>query len=807
MNAKPFTELLNEVRKASEAFGRTGTAEAKERAKDSSPDARARDAARKRIERSKKIPHERQSKDQLIKEVIAVKTRNNKVQIIFKDSFNKELHTRVGDKELTMADANQILQDPKFEQTRASMLLFGDTKKKQKKEQEPKRGEREEGGGAKKREQAPEEEGEEKKAKPQKARKMSKEEMFDMMSQMSPEQIATLPPEIRQEYFKMTRKPIQNREFDHISDSYEELSVKFGINPSSSIPFNQQVLNAFMFLAKMKAGASEQEMQAYNAMSPGAMEFTQSAFAQAKKLLSQIGDECIQNLMSSIESNQTAIDSAGATDMQCGNYRFKISAGGEIALSTSTFDQSNKTFRGYLGQSLFAAMQKEFAEPSSEKMMEVVQELSSELAPFSENLIPQQALEAILSDEKLVKKLQNTPIKDDAGNIIGYVIDEGGNLNPLASLENYQKTVTKYSKKALSGGRDSIFQNTSIGLLKTVLRGDNIVDPLFAPNHVVTANGVFPLTDDYINEISKTSDLEYKPAKELISSSNIEKYKPAAVSMLKNYRAVIEQVEEQEEAKEEKPKQKSKKDSLFVPKEQLNPINILVSDLIDNYDFTFNSSLLPGFSPKDLNTVEYNYVRIGKKTVKIPVVNDENPTVSQMMGESHVIVNDVLIESMTNNFVLKNLLDVGLINEVEADVLSNGVVSLLESTESTEINLQQIYDNVMERVFEYPGDLLLFLENTYGILSEESKRDYKKEYRNYHGKAKQRKERAARTKARELMKKKGLVRKGDGVDIDHKKPLRSGGSKGINNLRRRKKSENRSDNGHKKGEKQSKDWK
>ena len=51
------------------------------------------------------------------------------------------------------------------------------------------------------------------------------------------------------------------------------------------------------------------------------------------------------------------------------------------------------------------------------------------------------------------------------------------------------------------------------------------------------------------------------------------------------------------------------------------------------------------------------------------------------------------------------------------------------------------------------------------------------------------------------------VKKGDGKDIDHKKPLRSGGSNGINNLRKRDKSNNRSDNGHHKGEKQSKDWK
>ena len=100
---------------------------------------------------------------------------------------------------------------------------------------------------------------------------------------------------------------------------------------------------------------------------------------------------------------------------------------------------------------------------------------------------------------------------------------------------------------------------------------------------------------------------------------------------------------------------------------------------------------------------------------------------------------------------------------------------------------------------------MLFRSNSY--LYEKYVRDYKMEYRNYHGKPKQRKERAERTKARETLIKKGRAHKGDGKDIDHKRPLRNGGSNSLNNLRKRDRSENRSDNGHRKGEKQNKDWK
>ena len=121
------------------------------------------------------------------------------------------------------------------------------------------------------------------------------------------------------------------------------------------------------------------------------------------------------------------------------------------------------------------------------------------------------------------------------------------------------------------------------------------------------------------------------------------------------------------------------------------------------------------------------------------------------------------------------------------------------------INVQSIYENIISRI---TNDPFLYADLIEDLVKEEYKRDYKKEYKNYHGKPKQRKERSARTTARELMKKSGKVKKGDGKDIDHKHPIRSGGSNGINNLRVRNKSDNRSDNGHHEGEKQKKDsWK
>lgn len=59
------------------------------------------------------------------------------------------------------------------------------------------------------------------------------------------------------------------------------------------------------------------------------------------------------------------------------------------------------------------------------------------------------------------------------------------------------------------------------------------------------------------------------------------------------------------------------------------------------------------------------------------------------------------------------------------------------------------------------------------------KRNYKKEYKAFHGKPEQKKNRAKRNSARKAM---GL-KVGDSREVDHKKPLSKGGSNGKKNLR------------------------
>ena len=71
-------------------------------------------------------------------------------------------------------------------------------------------------------------------------------------------------------------------------------------------------------------------------------------------------------------------------------------------------------------------------------------------------------------------------------------------------------------------------------------------------------------------------------------------------------------------------------------------------------------------------------------------------------------------------------------------------------------------------------------------------RNYKKEYENYHSKPQQIRNRAKRNAARQDMEEAGRVHKGDGKDVDHKKPLAKGGGNSKDNLRVQSKRANRS---------------
>ena len=63
------------------------------------------------------------------------------------------------------------------------------------------------------------------------------------------------------------------------------------------------------------------------------------------------------------------------------------------------------------------------------------------------------------------------------------------------------------------------------------------------------------------------------------------------------------------------------------------------------------------------------------------------------------------------------------------------------------------------------------------------KRDYKREVELYTSKPEVVKKRVEQNKARRIMEREGKVSKGDGKDVDHRKPLSKGGTSDRSNLR------------------------
>ena len=74
--------------------------------------------------------------------------------------------------------------------------------------------------------------------------------------------------------------------------------------------------------------------------------------------------------------------------------------------------------------------------------------------------------------------------------------------------------------------------------------------------------------------------------------------------------------------------------------------------------------------------------------------------------------------------------------------------------------------------------------------SKNYKRDYKREYAIES--PERRHQRVERNQARQTLEHMGLVHKGDGKDVDHKRPLSKGGSNSVSNLRPRSAHANRS---------------
>ena len=153
---------------------------------------------------------------------------------------------------------------------------------------------------------------------------MSVQDLLASMSGMDGTQLGSIPFDLRQEFFMKNRDPMSDKDFDNMT--FESVAAKFGI-AKVELPYNEQVKNALIILARLKAGASDSELSFVTNLKNGAFtQFGREAFEQAKKMLSQVGDECLQLMVSASEAGLSGVSPEGRTDFKCGNIKFAVNS-------------------------------------------------------------------------------------------------------------------------------------------------------------------------------------------------------------------------------------------------------------------------------------------------------------------------------------------------------------------------------------------------------------------------------------------------------------------------------------------------
>lgn len=746
---------------------------------------KARDAARKRAERAKAPKKSQLTANELIKQVLAVKTGDGTTELIYKDSYNPNYHEIIDpDKPLSIEDAKAYTKDNTFVQTQASQQLFGNLKQKAEKAERERAAKEVEG---KPEEGVPGEAGPEvEERKFEKPKKIGMQDLLASLGTMSPVEMGAIPFDLRQEFFLSNRDPMSDKDFDTLT--FETVANQFGISPKVDLPYNEQVKNALIMLSRIKAGASEQELAFVTGLKNGLFtQFGREAFVQAKKILSQVGDECLQLMVSASEAGLAGISAEGKTDFKCGNIKFMVNSQGEISLSDSALNQESKNMRKTIDRSLAQLFQDPTLVQKDPIYGETVNSVGQIIMGSGTAMMTDSTFEKLSKDPNMMAFMQNEPVISASGQNLGPMILPTGELNPAISYKKFEENMDRTVQKFISlekSKKGPFMRSLAQTAITNYMRGDGAVDPESAPSHLVTGNGIFPMSDDYFSSIASSAVVNVEK-----NNTNFSSKKKDDIS---KFKVVIEQ--KQQVAEDPYAQMREYIYSMMLPTPQ-SPQEALMGTISKNYNFDLNASLLPGVKPKDIRGVQYNTVRVHGKSFKIPVARDQE-LVAMDVEEGYISANSLLSESLENDDVLRVIFEKKLINFKQAQAIvfarENGIESVFP-----------ILSEMINEMAKFIDSDPQILSECFDILNEgkkKRKRDYKREYKLFHGKPSQIKKRSKRVQARREYEKKGLVHKGDGKDIDHVKPLRDGGGNGKGNLRIRNKSANRSDNGKYKGQ-------
>jgi len=303
--------------------------------------------------------------------------------------------------------------------------------------------------------------------------------------------------------------------------------------------------------------------------------------------------------------------------------------------------------------------------------------------------------------------------------------------------------------------KNSDFENLlKILLTRHHLYGSNIIDPRSNATHLLTDTGLFEISEGLLEVLSKNASLKIKVKNKFKSTFGRRDIKSILPKNIEKYKTIVEQVKE-------KMGKKRNQDQLLqsVPTIVLNSILSLV-------DFEFDLTINPGekiTSTKRKND-QYNTIFIKDKQVKIPVTFDRGDMMTNTIKEDVDYACNILLENKTiNEFMANKIKRSNNMNGVPKEIMML-IASIINDTNCSR------RESIVEKLEGY-------------------EKKYSKKTSHH---------RSNRNKARRAAEKKFGTAAIKGKDVDHKdgNPMNNSPS----NLRLRSKGDNRSDNGHHKGE-------
>jgi len=502
--------------------------------------------------------------------------------------------------------------------------------------------------------------------------------------------------------------------FENLSNiSYKILSEKYNVKSVNKDDRDFQIENAIILVSRICSGAVAEELQVMEQFENGRFyDFDEKAFDIARSMLLQLGENCIKNLMHAKEI-EIFEDSPGSlrTQIICQENTFKIISG-KTYITTST-ESPNYGIKTQRDIKLVLSQTPETFIAGHPVLMEIFS-----LFADIEDSIP----------EKGTIDFINVQLDE----IFSELVKEK-NVFKGSEFEKYLK----------------------FALTKSYLYGTNIVDPRANATLLLTEDGLYKLTDEFMEYLSRNALLEIKPKKMYKSISGRREKGSKLPKAIEKYKAIVEQVKEKMEMKEP-----SKEEVL------LSLPSTILTSIVEYFDFNFSVSINPiqKATNKERKSNEFNTVFVKGKEVKIPVTLDKGDMFTNTIKEDIDLACDILVErNMMSKFV------------------ANGVKGTKNKSD------------IPEELKMLIATILCDTKNDRKTSIIEKLEGYEKKYSK-----KTSHHRSNRNKARRAAEKKFGAAAIKGKDVDHKdgNPMNNSPS----NLRLRSRGENRSDNGHHKGE-------